>query len=1291
MRNKNSGLLILQKETLTISSIKEMVTNYLDDIPKSNISSKLSDFILLCINLFENQNLKIEHDMIILQGDDIDMGKLLDKFFEIFKITIHFPSIILEHGQISFNKNTLTFVISGNSIQGFHSKDDIIVLKNIDIKNLSISFKEPRESITYELCGELSFQDAKLPNIEFNATGEKGLIVSVELKDFDFSLFAKSCIPSEFEWPKQFSKLYGDTTIVCNFKNNTFQVNCDSKENIDIFSVTTLTINHISVLSDFSMKNLSFDITGKFSIGNYKKDININWQVLLGLDIVFKQDFDEFNFNEFAIDYFKAPFILPKGFDFHTKSGTVEFNFTKDIISMSFHKLLLHIDMGRYFSIDIKSLLVQSNQGDFNLAVSGQISLLKVLKFKGILNLSKFKNNLKISYKNDKQLNFNLPISLLLPNIGLSNSYLEIKANDFNYKYTNESWFAKAQISIGIKGFPKSVEKLFGNSKEFTLTSNDKDLILSLKNKLSTTIDCGSIAVLPTLKQSKLGDLQLSIENFAFRYSYSKSVSVDVDINLILPKNINLIFGVNPSNDKELVNIFETKKPITVSISNTVDSLLVRLKTSPFNGIDITSDKSFTINLGSLGSYEISLDDIVYKPNNNSSFELTGILNVLKQPTGIPTDIVTKYIPMSDNVMPKEIPIKAISLSNGKFGIPEIDSVLKPLMNILNNDTKKLPDAFQTYLDIQLPNKYAYKLTISTELDFSLEIDFVQEENKTLRMLYPSMVVSDLGSQPGLVGFQLNKISLGEVMKGALTILNIDGHFDFFDIPSLILAPSSDIFPEMKKIHSKLTLDNVLFANPYTMPFPLFYDELAFSYQGLFGFDLESHFSFPAPDTGLIALCETLSVFYKYFTDKDYMMKTADIPEKLIMSIGDNYIQLPKILSGTIIGYQGRYDIDVKEIIIHMLNWLKTLALKELIAIIPEKYRKINIDSANLGGLKVSTLTGLIDSDIENRLSGELVGGFDVANFANISASPSFSASLSKGFCSNFAINGGLKELLEIEANGKYEIIPKAPFTSIGGSLYLDFLDTKLAKTAFELESGKISFSVDMDTQKIITLIENQAIGRIKSAIDFKSIVSAIKNNVVKREAFIVKNGVYKTAESANKIASDAYDAAKYSLAEAKKAWKWGKTISAHACDIIIFDSIKKACNKVLDRIDAAKKVVTSNKKILDKKSTELFTALKNKIYAKKAFDNTSRELTKFSKGLVDTIGNLTDLILTIDQAKIDFDCIISNKEFSIHYRFKIKILNLDIPISGKLNIDNPLQCIIQNIITQAIKVLKKL
>lgn len=264
--------------------------------------------------------------------------------------------------------------------------------------------------------------------------------------------------------------------------------------------------------------------------------------------------------------------------------------------------------------------------------------------------------------------------------------------------------------------------------------------------------------------------------------------------------------------------------------------------------------------------------------------------------------------------LPKGIPVKSIRLQDHgqikhwleELQIP-IPKELESFFDFLTEQFDKLPNRFKEYLEISIPQSFAFDINITADGGFNIHID---TSGSPLSFLIPHQL-------PQLMGIKLEKLALGVSMGGALIRLDLKADIDQFDLLELSTCflpiweeeSLKKFLPERAEMHQTIRIHDLLLLIIYEtavpIPIPIFFDIHSSACQ-ITGAEGESRITFPRPKLQLMECLTFLSQAIKVCTKEEEIW---DVPARdtffeeyqpnqawPVLALGPMYSRLPKML-----------------------------------------------------------------------------------------------------------------------------------------------------------------------------------------------------------------------------------------------------------------------------------------------------------------------------------------------------------------------------------------------------------
>lgn len=491
------------------------------------------------------------------------------------------------------------------------------------------------------------------------------------------------------------------------------------------------------------------------------------------------------------------------------------------------------------------------------------------------------------------------------------------------------------------------------------------------------------------LPHTQLGSLDLDLGTAAvdatnFNLTLEKNIRFGMDFGFGIPENLNAIFGRN-KDGKPSVEFFNTYDGTDESVTRftlAVDSIAglgFQPITSPIKAITFEKQDDLIFCNADMGEFGAGRFQVPVFSFNGDAFTASGGFEQIR-PLSLPLTPIKLLLDacglsIIGDKLPRGLPLQGINLydaSTGKLNFEAfvqmlenlggftIDKATHDALELIENQLDHLPDRFKSYLDIEIPDKFDFAVTFT--LDGGFRGHIAVDEAHAIRFLYPTLGPLLL---PQLNGITLRGISVGEVLDGSLALLTVDCDIDQFDLPTLLAAltlplDKLPILPNSRSLQTRAIIRNlfmlIVYESPIPIPIPLFFDELGFEYLGLPGLEFQTHFAFPKPKLNAATSAKVFTDFEQFVTDRNHLLDASIPPQgmDLQLTIGPNFIQLPKYLGGKVLGSKdSTMIVSAYSNLAHLMNALKTLSLNEIVQAVPLEYR-VGTEQVTFGPLSIS-------------------------------------------------------------------------------------------------------------------------------------------------------------------------------------------------------------------------------------------------------------------------------------------------------------------------------------------------
>lgn len=606
---------------------------------------------------------------------------------------------------------------------------------------------------------------------------------------------------------------------------------------------------------------------------------------------------------------------------------------------------------------------------------------------------------------------------------------------------TAEGWRVHADASTRFTGLPAFMTAPIPGTR-FSLVPDEPRIwsFTAGRGKLAFAIDRLWEGALPRIplpaipvkgKELSLGMMCLDAGGWEIRLGQKSpadsKIALQATIQVAVSEEINRLFGVESDGRTPWLEFFKSfvpgvedpfKKATGIRLSLSEKGITALPQGSPINPVQPDDHGLYRISLGPGGRFgQLSTRMPMFR-FDGLGWTAAGEWHIEK-PLQLPlmpakAALAQAGLGLFAQALPEAVPLDDIQLVDANdrltFGpwldkatkhpgaakIPrEILQALHALEKAAENLLERTPGRFNEYLDFRMPTDLAFAIEVRGGGGVKLDVTTRPNENappRPLKLLLPFM--DPTTGIPELLGVELISLSLGEILGGALFLLEVDGKCDRFDLVALALCLSTGHLADGKtsprKFQRAFTLERLLAVIPAAtpVPIPLFYREIGVSYYGWEMLRLETHWHFPLPDAGLFAALDLFSELKRFFTEKSRKLTPDCAPPgfKLPFRIGPNFIQLPPYLGGRLIGSEhGLPQWSVWKSLAHLLNGLKTGDPQDLLAALPVEARvgEAGVDfgpfSANAGvavttpsEFRTAIVQGKVRTDPGKRFAGRL-------------------------------------------------------------------------------------------------------------------------------------------------------------------------------------------------------------------------------------------------------------------------------------------------------------------------------
>jgi hypothetical protein len=534
-------------------------------------------------------------------------------------------------------------------------------------------------------------------------------------------------------------------------------------------------------------------------------------------------------------------------------------------------------------------------------------------------------------------------------------------------------WIVNAAVGMLLRDIPAVVQKVFPLERLNGNLRADGNVV-SIVAELAPQLQVPFPELGLTFANGKgvsLGQPRVHVNVIALELSGNLRLAAHIVVGI--PPALNRIFG-DDSSGKPRFDIFADEFRVVVGVGG---ALGLRVQSSPFKDVPFTERDARLWthwNFGDYGEYSLQVPEFQLQKGHwiasagfvrHSELKLPlGPLKYLLGEADVPGAVLS--------AIPDALPIRGIDLGQEDLygwvtdtlgdevmgGVdPSAARILQKLSELVQDAVKRLPLRMQDYFEWSEKDLQSALIDIAVDsVGGGTQLGFrVENPDSPVRFLFPL-----LAGIPELIGVTLRRLSFGQKAGGGLAQIEVDGHFDRFDLPSIIAALATGDVPNLSNRYI-LYDTKALAPTAVPVPIPIFYKHLGFEYRDLLGLELQAHWHFPDPEPGLVDYLQLIAAMMRFLTDPAFRLSDDGLPAGLSprLTIGRNSIKLPEYLGGSVIGLTEPLPaLDVADSVARLLDFLKTGRLAYLIQAIPLEVEgtwiRVGSETIRFGPLELS-------------------------------------------------------------------------------------------------------------------------------------------------------------------------------------------------------------------------------------------------------------------------------------------------------------------------------------------------
>ncbi len=693
--------------------------------------------------------------------------------------------------------------------------------------------------------------------------------------------------------------------------------------------------------------------------------------------------------------------------------------------------------------------------------------------------------------------------------------YLSLNITTIELLKSGEDWYFDTAVDFHLHQAPPQLVRLLPTrtAGRCSIGKDMAEFSLIFERRIDIPLPPLQIAEGQSLE---IGAVMAGIRNI--RVDLKNGGSLTAEIELGLPVGLNRLFGSTDDGQPKL-KVFRTYDPsqpekTAIGVALTLDRKGLRCKVldSPIQNVDLDDKGRWKIDLRDIGLVYVdvptlSLNTTAGTLQASGGFEIDRERGLRLPLT--PVKYLLRIVGLDDaaDQLADGIPIRGVRFydsEKNEFRIQALAELfvqqpnctpipdeLQEIFGAVNHLLGKFPKRLKDYGNISIPQHLTFNLDFTS--DGGLTFNINTHGRDTIKLLLPGF--------PYLTGIELRSIAFGQMFGGALFRLDVDATIDIFDLVTLagtLVLPDEvfrDQLRDSQTLQRTFTAEKLMVVIVYQtgvpVPVPLFFDKLDLSYVGLEGVMAQSQFRYPMPRLNAKEAMALLGQLIRFFSTRDSELELDKLPQKMTvrLTIGPNYIQLPRYLGDSVIGLKNpKIELDMLRVIAAVLNAIKKNSIAYLIQLIDKHYRVgsgstcvldfIDVDAAwllttpkefrdgdyplvDIAPKHLAAAARLLarDADVEGVVA-MLHGACTVENLAGLRTTFVFVASGGRGFMTSYAIAGRIRDVIDVNVEGTVALSLSPAQFGLHGSSSLRFLNIPIF-------DGEVTAKIENDALRL--------------------------------------------------------------------------------------------------------------------------------------------------------------------------------------------------------------------------------